>query len=283
MSARLLFPALGLALVVGLWAQPDTALAQALPIPLRPTGTGPRVEVPGTGYSLDVRSISLPGGGEGFRFIPYDAAGRLEPSAVSFAGLERARVGVPAIDENIYPTFRREDLERVGRTTMTIPGVIEGADARPVEFARPAPGGGAPPPGGGGPAPGGGGAPVGGGGGGAARSIVPCIEGPCRLQQLLDLGANVFNFLMGILAVSAVAALVVAGFQYVTGRGDPAILKAAKQKVFFAVTGLLIALFAVILVNFVLKTLGVGGGGPGGGVFQVENVSGDTPLLPFGE
>lgn len=136
------------------------------------------------------------------------------------------------------------------------------------------PGGGAPPAGGGPPggglpgggAPGGGGlppgnaAPAGGRGDGGDRGgIVPC-GGPgqeqCTIGQISQLGRNVFNFLMGIAAIAAVAAIVVAGFRYVGSRGDPSVLADAKQRLTNAIIGFLILLFTVVIVNTILAALG---------------------------
>ena len=123
------------------------------------------------------------------------------------------------------------------------------------------PGQGQNPPGGGqGAAPAGN--PVGEGAEGQGGPLVPCVNA-CRIQQLLDLGRNVFNFLMGLAAIAAVAAIIVAGFRYVSARGDPAALSDAKQKLTYAILGFLILLFAVVIVNTILRALEFRGGGGG--------------------
>lgn len=60
---------------------------------------------------------------------------------------------------------------------------------------------------------------------------------------------------MGLGAISAIAAIVFTGFQYIMSRGDPSAMGEAKKKLSFAIIGLLIALFSVVLVNFVIRAL----------------------------
>jgi len=75
---------------------------------------------------------------------------------------------------------------------------------------------------------------------------------------------------MRVLAVAAVATLVYAGFIYLTSRGEQDKLKTAKTAAGLAVVGLLIALFSVLIVNFILKTLQVNVEGVGGGVENIQ-------------
>jgi type IV secretion system pilin len=89
------------------------------------------------------------------------------------------------------------------------------------------------------------------------RPLVPCVGGePCTLTQLKELGANIFNFLMAVGAVAAIAAIIVAGFQYITSRGDPGAMAEAKKKLTLAIMGLLILLGSVVIVNTILRVLG---------------------------
>lgn len=98
-----------------------------------------------------------------------------------------------------------------------------------------------------------------GGGGGRGKHIVPCGgpgEKPCTIDDLKKLFINIFNALMGLAALAAVGAIVVGGTQYILARGDPGAMGAAKQKLTFAVIGLLVILFSVVLVNTILRLLG---------------------------
>lgn len=95
-------------------------------------------------------------------------------------------------------------------------------------------------------------------GGGSTGGLVPCGQGgPCQLEQIKELGRNIFNFLLGLGAVAAVAAIVVGGFRYMTAHGDPGSLAEAKQIVTWAIIGLVILLLAFVIVNTILNALGV--------------------------
>lgn len=87
--------------------------------------------------------------------------------------------------------------------------------------------------------------------------LVPCGQDkPCTLEEIKTLGRNIFNFLLGLGAVAAVAAIVVGGFRYMTARGDTKALAEAKQTVTWAVIGLIILLLAFVIVNTILTALG---------------------------
>ncbi len=72
------------------------------------------------------------------------------------------------------------------------------------------------------------------------------------------MGRNIFNFLLYTGAIAATLAIVIAGFQYVMSQGDPARNKDAKQKLTYAIIGLGVLLLAYVIVNTILKALGVG-------------------------
>lgn len=99
----------------------------------------------------------------------------------------------------------------------------------------------------------------GGGGGGTRGPLVPCGQGgqPCQISQLRQLATNVFNFLMALGSIVAVGAVVVAGFQYISSRGDPGAMSDAKQKLAFAIIGLLLLLLTFAIVNTFIKAIGI--------------------------
>lgn len=70
-----------------------------------------------------------------------------------------------------------------------------------------------------------------------------------------DLGGKiktVVNILLYILGAIAVIMIVVGGIRYSTSNGDSSQTKAAKDTVLYAVVGLVVALLAYAIVNFVL-------------------------------
>jgi hypothetical protein len=64
--------------------------------------------------------------------------------------------------------------------------------------------------------------------------------------------ANILIFLVGALAVIV---LVFGGFRYVTSTGDPGRVKQAKDTIIYGVVGVVIALLAYAIVNFVISNI----------------------------
>lgn len=60
---------------------------------------------------------------------------------------------------------------------------------------------------------------------------------------------NTFLFVIGILSV---VMIIHSGFKYVNSRGDAEGVKSAKNTLLYAVTGLIVALLAFVIVNFVV-------------------------------
>lgn len=68
--------------------------------------------------------------------------------------------------------------------------------------------------------------------------------------------ANILIFLIG--AVSVIV-LIYGGFQYVTSTGDAKRVEGAKNTILYAIIGIVVALLAFAIVNFVVSSLGVSG------------------------
>lgn len=66
---------------------------------------------------------------------------------------------------------------------------------------------------------------------------------------------NLVNTLLYILGAIAVIMIVVGGIRYTTSAGDSSRVKAAKDTVMYSVVGLVVALFAFAIVNFVLTNI----------------------------
>jgi hypothetical protein len=94
---------------------------------------------------------------------------------------------------------------------------------------------------------------AGAGGSGSGSKLVPCDGADCTLAMLKQMGANIYNYLAGFGAILAVGAIVLAGFSYIKSGGDPSAMKEAKQKIVYAITGLIILGASVLIVNTVLK------------------------------
>lgn len=78
---------------------------------------------------------------------------------------------------------------------------------------------------------------------------------------------DVINVILMLLGIVAVIVMIVGGFRYVTSGGDESGIKQGKETILYAVIGLIIAMMAYAIVNFVVFRLSEdsGGGGSGGG------------------
>lgn len=67
---------------------------------------------------------------------------------------------------------------------------------------------------------------------------------------------NIANILLFIIGAVAVIFIIYGGFRYTTSGGDASSTKAAKDTIFYAVIGLMVAIFAFAIVNFVVTSFG---------------------------
>ncbi len=76
--------------------------------------------------------------------------------------------------------------------------------------------------------------------------------GPDKLPKLVQ---NVINTVLIILGMAAVIMIIVGGVRYVTSNGDPQQVKSAKDTVMYSVIGVIVAIMAFAIVNFVLAVM----------------------------
>ena len=70
---------------------------------------------------------------------------------------------------------------------------------------------------------------------------------------------KVVNLLLWAIGIVSVIMIIIGGFRYATSNGDSNQVTAAKNTIMYAVIGLVIAIFAYAIVNFVLfQTAGIG-------------------------
>ena len=91
----------------------------------------------------------------------------------------------------------------------------------------------------------------GGAGSGATDGNSPLCDA-AGTDKLPDLVKNIVNLLLTILGFIAVIMIIIGGIRYTTSNGDPANTKAAKDTVLYAVVGLVVAILAYAIVNFVV-------------------------------
>ena len=80
-------------------------------------------------------------------------------------------------------------------------------------------------------------------------------------QDLSDKIKTVVNTLLFILGAIAVVMIVIGGIRYTTSNGDASAIKGAKDTILYAVIGLVVAILAYAIVNFVISAFANGNGG----------------------
>ena len=66
---------------------------------------------------------------------------------------------------------------------------------------------------------------------------------------------SITNILFWIVGVASVIAIIIGAIQYITSAGDPGRTKTAKDTLMYAVIGLIVAILAFAIVNFVLARI----------------------------
>ena len=66
---------------------------------------------------------------------------------------------------------------------------------------------------------------------------------------------NALNTALGLVGLVAVATMILGGYQFMTAAGDAAKVAKAKNTVMYGIIGLIIAVLAFAIVNFVLKNV----------------------------
>ncbi len=94
-----------------------------------------------------------------------------------------------------------------------------------------------------------------------ASSLIPCgnnvengkVKDPCEYKHLVELAKNVINFLIFKIAAPLGAVMFAyAGFLYLTNGGNESKIKEAHGIFLYVFWGLVVALAAWLIVNFVL-------------------------------
>ena len=105
---------------------------------------------------------------------------------------------------------------------------------------------------------------------GGAGGLVPCSGTDCTTCDVISLGNNVVQWLIGILFVIFALLAAYAGFELVTSGGNPAAKTSAKKKLTNAIIGFIIVLAAWLIVDTFMRTLLSGTGGKINGKFWYE-------------
>lgn len=94
-------------------------------------------------------------------------------------------------------------------------------------------------------------------GGGSAATGTTSGSEICGAKgdSFTDIMKNIINTILFVLGIVAVIMIIIGGIRYVTSNGNAQQVNSAKDTVLYAVIGLIIAIMAYAIVNFVLARL----------------------------
>ena len=72
---------------------------------------------------------------------------------------------------------------------------------------------------------------------------------------LMNLVQTIINVVLSVVGIVAVLVVIIGGVTYTTSLGDPGKTKKAKDTILYGIVGMVIALLAFAIVNFVLSAL----------------------------
>lgn len=72
-------------------------------------------------------------------------------------------------------------------------------------------------------------------------------------DNISGLVTNVINTLLFLLGMVAVVMIVIGGIRYTTSNGDSGAVKSAKDTILYSIVGLVVAIMAFVIVNFVVS------------------------------
>lgn len=85
--------------------------------------------------------------------------------------------------------------------------------------------------------------------------------GDANTDDLSDNLKTIVNILLFVLGAIAVIMIIIGGIRYTTSNGDAGSIKGAKDTILYSVIGLVVAILAYAIVNFVLGAFSGGGAG----------------------
>jgi len=85
----------------------------------------------------------------------------------------------------------------------------------------------------------------------AFKNSGPCVDN----RDVEGFASNIINTVIYVLGFVAVGMIVYGGVQYTMSTGNPEKVKSAKNTILYAIVGLVIAVLAFAIVNFVITGL----------------------------
>jgi hypothetical protein len=81
------------------------------------------------------------------------------------------------------------------------------------------------------------------------------LDGTTGKAKVNKTVTNVINVLLYVLGIICVIMIIVGGIKYTTSNGDSSAINSAKNTILYAVVGLVVAIMAFAIVNFVINRI----------------------------
>ena len=81
------------------------------------------------------------------------------------------------------------------------------------------------------------------------------IKGGSNKNDLMGTVTTIINVIVGVVGFVAVIVIILGGVQYTTSAGDAGKVKKAKDTILYGIIGLVVALLAFAIANFVLTSI----------------------------
>ena len=94
--------------------------------------------------------------------------------------------------------------------------------------------------------------------GNLTNDLAQCAGGEGQADNLMGTLTTVINVILAVVGFIAVIMIIIGGISFITSQGDSSKVTKARNTILYGVVGLVVALLAFAIVNFVLK--GVFGG-----------------------
>ncbi len=85
--------------------------------------------------------------------------------------------------------------------------------------------------------------------------VVKILAGVFENRDLMNVLTIIINVVVGVVGFIAVAMIVMGGISFATSQGDSSKVAKARNTILYGVVGLVVALLAFAIVNFVLKSI----------------------------
>lgn len=92
---------------------------------------------------------------------------------------------------------------------------------------------------------------------GVQKSKTDCSISITNVNQVWTIVLNILNLLLSLAGILAVVFIIIGGIRYIISQGESSGISAAKQTIVRAIVGLVLAIGAVVILNFVIAIFGL--------------------------